>query len=158
MNRHQHSCIHEQSNLCIDILSCKTSIGSKSQQLSRASILNQLYLFLFLDLAPPLENSNQPSSETLENEVYVGRGPSQPITISAQTAQINQRFSHKPGSEANMPGSKRPNSEFWRQKNHRPGQKKKPKKNPSRDHGESHPRAPSQNVAFCQNSVQVPLG
>ena len=88
MNRHQHSCIHEQSNLCIDILSCKTSIGTKSQQLSRASILNQLYLFLFLDLAPPLENSNQPSSETLENEVYVEYQPSEAYQMLAQSASI----------------------------------------------------------------------
>ena len=75
-----------QTNLSVDFLSGKTSIDPKSQQLSHNLILNQLYLFLFLDLAPPLENSNQPRSETLENEVYIERGPSQPIKISAQTA------------------------------------------------------------------------
>ena len=39
-------------------------------QTDQTSICLVLYHQKFLDLAPPLENWNMPSSETLENEVY----------------------------------------------------------------------------------------
>ncbi len=42
--------------------------------------------FFLLDAAQPRENWNLSSSETLENDANVERGPSQQIMISAQTA------------------------------------------------------------------------
>ena len=52
------------------------------------------------------------------------------------------------GSEPNLSGSKRPNSEFSPQKNLIPGQSQKFEGIPSRDHGESLRTNPSQKGTF----------
>ena len=47
-------------------------------------IFRELYLFSFLDLGAPLENSNQARSETFKNQQNVDQGLGTPHDIDSQ--------------------------------------------------------------------------
>ena len=112
---------------------------------------------------PPAFDSHKNAPDThLSNGEKIkfirGRKVHLPARQSHKQMELqNPTFFHKSSSEPNMLGSKRPNSEFWTHKNHRPGQSKKIEVIPSRESGERLTTTTSQNVPFSNNLFGFPL-